>query len=141
MGREFGHHAADQGRRTVPIIGFDYMFITRRGVFERGEWEPVSGESVAKVLVIRDSMSKALIAHMVPQKGVDERMYVIDTIVQEIEWLGYRRIILKSDNEAPIVSLVKAALRAIKVENVVEQASEEGPPSTTHRRTAALSSE
>ena len=69
---------------------------------------------MAKVLVIRDSMSKALVAHAVPQKGVDERMYIIDTIVREIEWFGYRRIILKPDNEAPMVSLVKAALRAVK---------------------------
>ena len=133
MAREFGHKTAEQSGRRIPIIGFEYLAMSRRGFFERSGFEPIDGESVAKVLAIKDSMSNELMAHMVPQKGLDERRFVIDMVLDEIEWMGYSKAIPKSDNEKASVSMPKAALQAMKRLDVAEQASGEAPPPThTH---------
>ena len=42
FGREDAH-TASLGTRTTPVVSFDYLFMTQRGVFERGEWQPVDG--------------------------------------------------------------------------------------------------
>ena len=58
-GREDAHTSSGSARST-PVISMDYMFLSRRGLFTRSEWEPQAGENSAKVLVIRDSKSRAL---------------------------------------------------------------------------------
>ena len=68
--------------------------------------------SVLKVMAIRDSQSKALAAHAVPRKGVDPGRYSVACVVRFVEWLGYRRVILHTDNERAIISLVKESLKS-----------------------------
>ena len=78
-----------------------------------------------KILAIKDGRSKAIFAHGVPVKGVDEGRYVVDTIVDECNRLGYSRLVLKSDNEPASCQLVSEAPRALRVEGNVFQAAEE----------------
>ena len=72
-GREFGHeaHRGDKGEQAMPVISFDYAFISDRGEVKGQEHVEQAGETAAKLLIIRDSRSKSVFAHVVPAKGVD----------------------------------------------------------------------
>ena len=48
-------------------------------------------------------------------------------LVDDIQWLGYSRVILKSDNEPSIVQLLREALKALRVQGM-KQGCEEHPP-------------
>ena len=127
-GREQGHVATDQSARKIAIVGFDYMFVGKRRTYEREEEleEDDKADGVLKVLVVRCFKSKALFAHAVPAKGVDEAGYVVDCVVQDILWLGYSKVILKCDNEPAILKLLAETLKVLKVEGL-DQACEEHP--------------
>ena len=51
------------------------------------------------MLVVRDNRSKAVFAHVVPAKGIDEKGFSVDALVSDVKWLGYSKVTLKSDNE------------------------------------------
>ena len=53
--------------------------------------------------------------------------FAVDAIVESVLWLGYSRVIRKSDNEPAIMKLLQEGLGALKVGGV-DQASEEHPP-------------
>ena len=99
--------------------------MSKRGIFTRGEWEPVGDEDCLKIVVIRDSKSKALFAHGIPSKGIDQDRYVIDKVVDDIGWLGHTRLLLKSDNEPAIAKLIRESLKALRIDGKVDQAGEE----------------
>ena len=65
-----------------------------------------------KVIVIYDSKSKAIFAHAIPQKGIDEAGYCVECFADDILWLGYARVIVRSDNEPAIAKLVREVLAA-----------------------------
>ena len=74
-GRELGHeaHRGDKDVRASPVIAFDYCFLSDKGEIVSQEGFEAAGDGAAKVLVIRDSRSKSVFAHVVPSKGVDEK--------------------------------------------------------------------
>ena len=86
-----------------------------------------AGETAVKLLVVRDDRSKALFAHVVPKKGMDEKGFSVDSLVEDIKWLGYAKLALKSDNEPAIVKLLSEALRELRI-NGLSQVLEEHPP-------------
>ena len=104
-GREFGHEAGrgDKDPRACPVVSFDYCFLSDVGEVLTQEAFEAAGEGAAKVLVIRDSRSKSIFAHVVPAKGVDEKGFSVDAVVDDVRWLGYNKVTLKSDNEPAIV--------------------------------------
>ena len=60
---------------------------------------------------------------------MDEDGFVVDLVVNIIEWLGHSRLILKSDNEPAVKALVRASLEMAKVEvKAIEQITSESPP-------------
>ena len=125
FGKEAPHLKKNQGKRTIPLISCDYLFVTSRGTFLRKEYTPIEGEESLKVLVVYCSSTKCIFAHAVPQKGVDEDGYCVEQMVNDIAWLGHARIVIRSDNEPAIARLVLEALKALKVEGI-EQAAAEG---------------
>ena len=103
-GRGIGdqHRAGPEGR--VPVVSFDYLLITTRGVRQKEQLLP--GEVVLlKILVVKDSKSKVISAHVVACKGVDDNGYAVEKLKRDILWFGYRSVILKSDNEPAIVTI------------------------------------
>ena len=128
-GREFGHDSrrGTKDDRASPVISFDYCFIGDRDEVTDEETFKAAGEGAAKVLVIRDSKSKSLFAHVVPSKGVDEKGFAVDALVDDVRWLGYSRVTLKSDNEPAIVKLLSEALRELRIQGL-EQTLEEHSP-------------
>ena len=128
-GREFGH---EHGRgtkddRSTPVVSFDYCFLSDNGNVTTDVEFADAGESAIKLLVARDSKSKALFAHVVPVKGVDSKGFAVSSLVADVRWLGYTKVVLKSDNEPAIVKLLGEALRELRI-NGLEQCLEEHPP-------------
>ena len=72
-----------------------------------------------RLVVMKDSMSKAICANVVPRKGDHE--YAVMRAVQDIRSLGYKRIILKSDQEPALLKLKEGIVRATDVEIVSEE--------------------
>ena len=71
-------------------------------------------------------------AHTVAQKGVDADGYAVVRLVEAVKWLGYIKVILKSDNERAIVKLLQESLRRINTE-VMDQVASDHPPSYDSR--------
>ncbi len=129
LGEQRGRHA---GRHhCVPRLGIDYWYITKGSLQKRKELEgeyPMNPEGdrklredrengvIMKCIVMRCHESKAVLAHCVPCKGADEDGFVVDLVCQAVAWLGHTRLILKTDNEKSLLSLIKRALEAVKVE-------------------------
>ena len=129
-GRGLGEqHRMGKGKRGVPVLSFDYLFITRGQLLRRGELEQEEEDgALLKILVAKDSESKAVFAHVVDKKGVDSSGYAVTRLVEDIRWLGHTRIALKADNERAIVKLLKEALKAAKTDIAeLEQVTEEFP--------------
>ena len=83
---------------NVPIISCDYLIVTKKGVFTRDEAETEQkAEILLKILIVKDSSSRYTGAHVVPVKGLGEDSYAAEKIRRDVLWLGYSRVILKSD--------------------------------------------
>ena len=115
----------------------DYFFLAESGIKTRAELSMTDEEltdarvkgDVVKCIIVRCLKSKAIFSHVVPVKGVDEDGFVVDLVVNIIEWLGHSRLILKADNEPAIQALIRQALEMIKVEvKEVDQVTSESPP-------------
>ena len=110
-------------------MSLDYFYITSKGMLERHELEfprtsegearlnesRVKGET-AKCILMRDLETKVIWAHVIPVKGVDEERHVVNLVCEDIEWLGHTAIILKSDNEPSILTLLNDSLKAARVD-------------------------
>lgn len=91
--------------------------------------KPQAGRKKLKyvqVLVAHERLSWCVFAHVIPQKGIDIIHFTVDIFVEDIKWLGYTRIVLKSDNEPGIVKLLRSALTGARHTVVeLEQINEE----------------
>ena len=126
LGRGRGRRHVSASASDIPIIGIDYFFITDGGVNTRKEIMSVpvftaeeaidearQNDQVAASILVRDHNSKAISDHVVPCKGPDEEGYVVDLIADDVSWLGYKHMILETDNGFALVSLVKEVIAAI----------------------------
>ena len=87
-----------QEQRKIAILSFDYLFIGRKSIYTRPEWEAGAkhGEpDDLKVLVAKYSMSLSVFAHPVERKGADDTGYIVECLVRDVRWLGYSRIIFE----------------------------------------------
>ena len=107
-------------------MSFDYCYVGDKGDISSQE-EFGSAEGASKILVIRDSRTKAVFVHVVPCKGIDDKRFAVDAIVQSVKWLGYTRVVLKSDNEPAILKLLTESLRELRIEGL-EQVLQENSP-------------
>ena len=115
-GREFGHHHVQKEPGAAPKISFDYAYLSDKGEVLTKEEFAAAGEGALKLLIARDDKSKAVFAHSIPSKGLDEKGFSVDSLVSDVKWLGYSKLILKSDNEPAIVKLLSEALRELRIE-------------------------
>ena len=68
-----------------------------------------------------------------PQKGVDPAHYFVDALIQDVAWLGYTRISLRSDNEPAILLLLKHALAEARFQiEELDQVVQEHPNTYDH---------
>ena len=59
---------------------------------------------------------------------MDDKRLAADIIVDDALCLGYAKVILKSDNEAAIIKLLKDLLAALKVSGLEQAGEEHSPP-------------
>ena len=62
-----------------------------------------------KRIVVRCFASKMIFGHVIFHKGASEDQFVCGLIVADIAWLGHTKLILKSDNEPALQTLVEHA--------------------------------
>ena len=142
MGRGTGLPHGRSGSSTIPLVGLDYFYITTGGVKIRTELEFAGdGEGnaalekaredgkIIKCLVVRCLHSKMIFGHVIPYKGAGEDQFVVGLVVADIAWLGHTKMILKSDNEPALQTLVEQALERARVQcRGLTSISQEHPP-------------
>ena len=78
---------------------------------------------------MHDGVTKSIFAHLILARGVDfpNCEKVVKMIVEDLDTLGYHRVVFRCDNEPSILAL----LRAVKLawtDDVVQETSAEGDP-------------
>ena len=95
---------------AVPVVGFDYAFISdREGAKIIGEEDDKAEEemdSVIRVLIGHDSRSKACAAIPVPQKGIDPDEYSVRESLKYLDFLGYQSVVIKTDQEKALNAMI-----------------------------------
>mgnify|MGYP001458268501 CR=1 FL=1 len=88
-GREFAHehHRGDKDARSVPVISFDYCYLSDVGKVTTHDGFEAAGDGAVKILVARDGKSKSVFAHVVPSKGFDEAGFAVGVLIDDIKWL------------------------------------------------------
>ena len=82
-GREFGHgnQTGAKDHNACPVVSFDCDFLSDQDEIVSQEGFEVAGEGAAHILFVRNSKSKAVFAHVVPAKGIDEKGFSVDALV------------------------------------------------------------
>ena len=116
-GRAYSHH--HEGHESaVPVVSADYLYFSEKGV---------PGKSLPTV-VLRDRASKAIFSHLLPTKGTVGSTYPEKAVLRDLNWLGYKRLVLKTDQENPI----KALGAAVKAGFSEDLTLEESPKGDAH---------
>ena len=114
------HHEAG-----VPVISIDYKFLCDSEELERDAEEadgdpcdPRTGKKLKPLLVFYDARTKGIYAHSPERKGTCPGACRL--IVDDLNRLGYRKIVLKSDGEPALVTFTESLIRAWNGEVVPE---------------------
>ena len=128
-GRGVGIQHRHGSESSVPRVGIDYFFITQEGVHTQEEMEklvpdPAKIEEgrkdgrIVKCILARCYETKAIFAHVVPQKGLDEDAFVAQTIAEDVEWMTHSKVILKSDSEHAIKALRREIMKRLRAKGI-----------------------
>ena len=99
----------------MPIVAADYLLVTKKGVHMKHELME-NAEVIMKILVVKDSKSKYIGAHLVPVKGLGFDRYAAEKLRRDILWLGDSRVIIKTDHGPAIVAVLNETLKALRIE-------------------------
>ena len=110
-GRATGEqHRKRKEPRRVCVFAFDYLFLDESGNLLQHDAISSGADVDLTILVAKYLKGKAVFGHVVPQKGVDKEHFAVDALVQNLKWLGYKKLGLRSDNEPAILKLLEHAL-------------------------------
>ena len=110
------------------MFSFGDLFLDKTGRVVRRENLGNREDVDVTILVAKESMGKSIIAHFVPQKGVDMEHCAVDLLLKDLKWIGYQKVGLKSDNERAILRLLEHAVTEARLEITnLEQPIEEHP--------------
>ena len=107
------HRKIEKSNEGVPTVSIDYAFLNEKQ--EVGNTE----NSGMPILAIKDRKSGMIQSRVVPAKGTDK--FAIKRLKKDIELLGYKKIILKSDNESSILALKQAVKDSTNIEVILEE--------------------
>jgi hypothetical protein len=116
-GRSDAHH--DGGPADVPVVGLDYGYLEKRE-------DCPEGESPSPILVVKDSLTKAIFGEVLPCKGIGHP-YCARTLVRIVANLGHPQVVLKSDDEPAIVALKRQAALELRAAHGITVIVEESP--------------
>ena len=101
-----------EGEHVVPTLSIDYLFMDPSG---QGE-----AQSVLPMLAVKSLESRMTLAHVVERKGPQHS--TTRRLVADLDRLGLRRLVFKSDQELAIVALKHAVRESMPtVEFVMEE--------------------
>ena len=110
-GRSTGEaHRRRTGDRSISVFSFDYLFLDKAGRAVKKDNLGNREDVDVTILVAKESTGKSIFAHVVPQKGIDMDHYAVDLLLKDLQWTGYQRISLRSDNEPAILKLLQHAV-------------------------------
>ena len=116
-GESTAHRACkDKPEDIVPVVSLDYGFFGT----EEGSKVQEIGSSKLPILVMKDRSSKAKWSNPVPCKGTED-VYALQNILKNLDETGYKKVILKSDQEPAIKALVEAAKTGWSQELIMEK--------------------
>ena len=105
--------------RGLPTVSLDYFYFGGEGRGTEGELPN---------LQVKDESTGMLWASTIPAKGADA--FTTNFVLSCLDEMGYRRIILKSDNEVSIKALKDSIKAAAKTELSLEEGKTGDKPST-----------
>ena len=108
------HHKTVKRRSEIPIAGIDYMWMTSSE--DKGEAGDQRG---MPILVSVDEETGWVGAWVVPEKG--EHWHAIKVLTGNLEEVGHKRVIVRSDQEPAILKLKQAVKREASLEMVNEE--------------------
>ena len=91
---------AEEGDDNVPLLASDYMYMSTR-----------DAENKYLALVMACKETEATFAHVVPEKGTSGG-WIVGQLKRDIDFLGWKRVVLKSDQEPSIVEVHKEVKKA-----------------------------
>ena len=106
--KETPHCSNKRGERDVPEISMDYAFLKDR-----------PGGDTVPIIVLKCQSTKAIMIHPVECKG-RSTVDAVEDCVGSIRALGYRRLIMKSDQEQALVDLVQGSIDTNEFEIIPE---------------------
>ena len=118
-------HQEEERESSVPVVSMDYCFMSDKRDANDDEEEEGEEQEKAKgmpILVMKDRKHKYVFASVVPRKGADP--YAVRRVGQDlVAILGYKRVVIKSDQEPAIKKLKEA----VRFEHALEIPVEESP--------------
>ena len=125
------HYSQDPERTPgVPTIAFDYAAMGDKRKDERAAEEQLDtddtatdkSKSVIQILVGKDTESKCVAAIPVPTKGLGMYDRAITQTLSFLDFLGYKQIIIRSDQEAALSSVIDKVrlFRGSDTQNLIE---------------------
>ena len=103
------HAVVSEGE--LPEVGVDYAYLGPEG-------------SQVTILVCKCKRTGCLAATQVPEKGMN--VYALAFFTGWLRGLGWKRLLLRSDNERALLAFLRAAAASLEGVEVIEQASPEG---------------
>ena len=88
------------------------------------------GGSKMPVLVVRDRFTKGIFTHLVPCTGT-EHFYPEAALLRDVKFLGYSRLVIKSDQEPSILALANAVKNTV-TSNGIDCQLESSPKGDSH---------
>ena len=96
----------------IPTVSIDYFFMGPCGQEE--------AQGVLPMLAVKSHESRMTFAHVVERKGLVDS--TTRRLVADLDWLGLRRLVFKSDREPAILALMQAVRESMPtVEFVMEE--------------------
>jgi hypothetical protein len=105
---------------TVPTVSVDYGFFGMPGAEASG----ATHGNKLPVLIVRDRLTKMTWAHPVPSKGLDHP-HGARKLLEDLQELGYKKLVLKSDQEPAIRALCREVKYGFAGEVIPEEAPRE----------------
>ena len=93
-GRKFPHKRIKSRQDSVPVMSGDYLI--------------AEGKTATVVIIDRDT--HVIFAHIVPHKGIRFHWYTEAVMKKDIESMGYKKLVLKCDQETAL----KSGMRAVQ---------------------------
>ena len=114
------HQSSGQmAESEVPVVAMDYAFMSDKTEQESGveNGDDAESENEIKILVARDARSRVCLTLPVPQKGVDPQEWSVRQCLKFLDFLGYKKLMLHTDQEAALKAIL-AKLQLYRGEDV-----------------------